>query len=183
MEGTPSDTAPPCHLPQGGRLFSRLNGSLSEGAVSRRLTEGVFKGGTNLCQAIKHPTKIDAALKSGADARAALQGALNRKGNCSIGVFTYNGTGKYGPDNPTRITFPRVPAAFIVFGPGAILIGRGGQSQAIIDSYALYQGSTYTTAITLTWSGASCTFYSSSADRHQVNENGLHTVIAFYAES
>ena len=126
--------------------------------------------------------KIDAALKSGADARAALHGALNRKGNCSIGVFTYNGTGKYGPDNPTRITFPRVPAAFIVFGPGAILIGRGGQSQAIIDSYALYQGSTYTTAITLTWSGASCTFYSSSADRHQVNENGLHTVIAFYAE-
>ncbi len=127
--------------------------------------------------------KIDAALKSGADARAALQGALNQKGNCSIGVFTYNGTGKYGPDNPTRITFPRVPAAFIVFGPGAILIGRGGQSQAIIDSSGLVGGATYTSAATLTWSGASFTFYANSADRHQMNEKGLNTVIAFYAES
>ena len=127
--------------------------------------------------------KIDAALKSRADARAALQGALNRKGNCSIGVFTYNGTGKYGPDNPTRITFPRVPAAFIVFGPGAILIGRGGQSQAIIDSSGLVGGATYTSAATLTWSGASFTFYANSADRHQMNEKGLNTVIAFYAES
>ena len=127
--------------------------------------------------------KIDAALKSGADARAALQGALNRKGNCSIGVFTYNGTGKYGPDNPTRITFPRVPAAFIVFGPGAILIGRGGQSQAIIDSSGMVGGATYTTAIALTWSGTSCAFFSVNAAKHQVNENGLNTVIAFYAES
>ena len=76
-----------------------------------------------------------------------------------------------------------MPAAFIVFGPGAILIGRGGQSQAIIDSSGMVGGATYTTAIALTWSGTSCAFFSVNAAKHQVNENGLNTVIAFYAES
>ena len=127
--------------------------------------------------------KLDAALKAEADARTALAAEVAKRGNCSIGIFSYQGTDKYGPDNPTTITFPRMPAAFIVFGPSASLIGRGGQSQAHVDSSAPTTGYTYNTSITLTWSGSSCTFHAGYASKHQVNEAGLHTVIAFYAES
>ena len=120
--------------------------------------------------------KIDAALKSGADARAALQGALNRKGNCSIGVFTYNGTGKYGPDNPTRITFPRVPAAYIVVG-SALLVGGGGSTRASL-SYS-FGGYGHTYAQDVSWSGNTLSLFSSDADR-QMNTKENYTVIAFY---
>ena len=57
--------------------------------------------------------KIDTALKANADAVSAAAAELENCGNCEIGLFTYTGNGKYGSANPTTITFPKMPTAFI----------------------------------------------------------------------
>ena len=57
---------------------------------------------------------IDAALKSSADGVAALQTALASCGNCKIVYGTYTGTGKYGRENPNKLTFDGKPVLVIV---------------------------------------------------------------------
>ena len=57
---------------------------------------------------------IDAALKSNADKAAALQTALASCGNCKIVYGTYTGTGKYGRENPNKLTFSGKPVLVIV---------------------------------------------------------------------
>ena len=58
--------------------------------------------------------KIDTALKSSADEAAALQTALASCGNCKIVYGTYTGTGKYGRENPNKLTFSGKPVLVIV---------------------------------------------------------------------
>lgn len=58
--------------------------------------------------------KIDTALKSSADGVAALQTALASCGNCKIVYGTYTGTGKYGRENPNKLTFDGKPVLVIV---------------------------------------------------------------------
>ena len=58
--------------------------------------------------------KIDTALKSNADKAAALQTALASCGNCKIVYGTYTGTGKYGRENPNKLTFSGKPVLVIV---------------------------------------------------------------------
>ena len=126
--------------------------------------------------------KIDGALKAEADAQAALQTALNRKGNCSIGFFTYQGTGKGGPSNPTRISFPRMPSVFIVAGQSGLMVGQGGQNWATVCAAAA--GDMNTSLINVSWSGSTCSFYfSNEYPGIQMNRVGQHLVIAFYSES
>ena len=57
---------------------------------------------------------IDAALKGNADKVAALQTALASCGNCKIVYGTYTGTGKYGRENPNKLTFSGKPVLVIV---------------------------------------------------------------------
>ncbi|MFR0770564.1 MAG: hypothetical protein ACLSHO_14085 [Dysosmobacter sp.] len=59
---------------------------------------------------------IDAALKSNADGVAALQTALASCGNCKIVYGTYTGTGKYGRENPNKLTFNGDPLFVIIKG-------------------------------------------------------------------
>ena len=113
--------------------------------------------------------KIDAALKLQAD-------LLAEKGNCTIGVFTYQGTGTYGMSTPTRITFPKMPAAYIVVG-SALLVGGGGSTRASL-SYS-FGGYGHTYAQDVSWSGNTLSLFSSDADR-QMNAKENYTVIAFY---
>ena len=124
--------------------------------------------------------KIDTALKAQAATCASLQTLLNKKGNCSVGTFTYQGTGTYGPDNPTRITFPRMPIAYIIAGYG-IVIGRGGANRAAI----IFNGnvSTNCNAIVLTWSGNTMSFHDNSPNGQMNNSYYEYTVIGLYSES
>ncbi len=118
--------------------------------------------------------RIDAALASHA-------GTLATRGNCSISVFTYTGTGKCGEANPTRITFPRMPAVFIVAGSDGIMVGRGGQTKA---SFCVYGNRAMVSQLgDVTWSGTTCSFYNNMQASIQLNCSDIHTVIAFYAES
>ena len=119
--------------------------------------------------------KLDAALKAEADARTVLEAKC---GNVTMGVFTYTGNGKYGQDNPTRITFPQLPALFIVIGP-ALLIGSGGKPEACL-SYS-YGGYGHTTSVTVSWSGNTLSLVSAS-DYKQMNVTTTYTVIGFYVK-
>ena len=129
--------------------------------------------------------KIDSALKAEADARsaadAALQTVLKQKGNCSVGCFTYTGNGRYGSNNPTRITFPKMPAAFFIFG-GNVLMGIGGAPSA--NTIFSISSAAQISTISLTWSGSTVSFYDSSSTAVQMNGSGTtYFVLAFYTEN
>lgn len=72
---------------------------------------------------------IDAAIKAEADARTALAGQVAKCGNCRIWSTTYVGTGEYGQDHPTTLTFPKKPLLAMIEssnGRTAILLPRDG---------------------------------------------------------
>ena len=125
--------------------------------------------------------RIDAALKAEADARKTIQTALNKKGNCSIGAFTYQGTGTYGPDNPTQVQFPKLPMMYVILGD-KFLIGRGGVTTAI-HAYSISSGGTGVGSISVSWSGSTVSFWDSSFPQWQMNYKGMvYQVIALYAQ-
>ena len=125
--------------------------------------------------------KIDGALKSQADAIAAVSSAMTGKGNCSIEYQTYTGNGVYGSGNRTSITFSAVPTLVIIAGGRAVtfimdetgsnlmIIGGGGSSVNIIGMSA-------------SWSGNTLSYYNSDA-KTQMNTSGTtYRVYAFYAK-
>ena len=116
-------------------------------------------------------SKIDAGV-------AANTAALALKGNCRIEVQTYTGTGTYGENNPTRITFPRRPVMAFVCGSYAFL--------------AIYSANHYPLAwwsdpggvsdIDYSWDGNTVSIVQSAGANFQFNESGApYTVIGFYA--
>ena len=113
---------------------------------------------------------IETALTALAAQDATLNSALAQKGNCTIETFTYTGTGSSGSANPTRVTFSKVPTAYIIFG-SAILIGWGGSNRAtrVTDAADL---------VTPSWSGSTLLISDNSAAK-QLN-SGTYYVIAFY---
>lgn len=129
--------------------------------------------------------KIDGALKAASDARAAMQTALNTKGNCSVGLFTYTGTGTYGPDNPTRITFPRRPAAFIVFSSVGFLFGEGSGDDVVVLGGSVGSAYVFNSSLSTTWSGNTVSFFDiNNEPKLQLNyKDFTYYVLAFYAES
>lgn len=123
--------------------------------------------------------KIDAALKAQAATCASMQTLLNKKGNCSVGTFTYQGTGTYGPEAPTVVSFPKQPAAYIIFGSG-ILIGRGGADRA--GRVVSISGGSSVGTVSTSWSGSTLRITDNKAD-NQFNQNlTTYQVIAFYAQ-
>ena len=126
--------------------------------------------------------KIDTALKSSADAAAAAAAELEICGNCDIGLFTYTGDGKYGENNKTSITFPKMPLFFLIKGPEAVVMGHGGDSSTCL----IVRDGNYSCLFNpdLNWNGNQCSFYSSSSAKWQMNHAGAnYWVLAFYKNS
>ena len=159
--------------------------------MAQKIDQGLHAHSGALAQkAEQSALAAEAAARAGADSAEAaarkndddaLRAAVAARGNCSIGFFTYEGTGVHGADKPTVVAFPRLPAAFIIAGQSGLVIGRGGQPWGMVSSYT--NGYTYTTQISMTWSGNTCSFFSINQPAHQMNDRATHMVIAFYAES
>ena len=117
--------------------------------------------------------KLDTALAELAARSTDAETTLTQKGNCSIGYFTYTGTGA----SPTTINFPRRPLAFIVSGFGGIMFGWGSRNYIILANGA--QDSA-------TWSGSQLKVpYIISTNEHYAflnSKTSTYNVIAFYAE-
>lgn len=126
--------------------------------------------------------KIDAALGSLAQTAAAHAALLPKLGNCQIEHFTYAGTGKCGQDNPTVITFSRLPLLFLVGQYHGLLLGSPIMSQNCMICRESYGASANDPKFT--WKGNSVSFYTTSTntDKQFNSLNSVYHVFAFYAE-
>jgi len=125
--------------------------------------------------------KIDTALKSSADGVAALQTALASCGNCKIVYGTYTGTGKYGRENPNKLTFDGNPLFVIIKGSigSAPTLGI----QAMRGWYTAYTGSADSSTVChLTWGEHSLSWYNSQSSSDQFNtSDSVYPYIALFA--
>jgi len=104
--------------------------------------------------------------------------AIAKRGNCSVEVFSYTGTGTCGAEHPTVIHFRAVPKAYFILG-GILLASWGGASSANISTV---NNSAVNTSVGTIWTGSTLQIISTNI-RYQANFlNGLYTVVAFYAE-
>ena len=119
--------------------------------------------------------KIDAALKTNADAiaaeTAARTAAVALCGNCQIYVSSYTGSGQTTYQHPNNLTFPGDPRVVFVNGSADHLLAFRPNNSAIIYTDALK-------GLYVTWGSKSLSWYSTTA-RDQLNrENVSYTVIA-----
>ena len=145
--------------------------------------------------------RVDTALKAEADARSAADQAeagiraaavkaltetltghaasINKLGNCRVQILTYTGTGTYGADNPTSVTFSGKPVFFLSFGGNSILLYAKGCTSI----FSLYNGGTSfrTAHMPATWSGNTVRWYGET-NSMQGSGATTHYVAAFYAE-
>mgnify|MGYP001029955664 CR=1 FL=1 len=123
--------------------------------------------------------KIDAALKAEAEARTALAAQVAKRGNCKIWNTDYMGTGTYGQDNPTSVTFPELPLfALITTSGGAFMLLMPGSSYGVYHSAGSGSGEN-----SVKWSGNTVTWYASTHPSQyvQLNVSGVpYYVFAFY---
>ena len=132
--------------------------------------------------------QIDAALKAEADARTSADGAINstlaahaaglaKRGNCQIYTTSYVGTGKYGKNNPTTLTFPGRPLLVIVAG-----VDYGVFIALVQGCQHIFHLEPNKYVCIATWQGNSVSWYSSDYELGQLNEDGkTYRVVAFYA--
>lgn len=107
--------------------------------------------------------------------------ATAKHGNCQIGILQYTGTGEYGSATPTRITFPRKPAAFLVTGRDSMMVAVCEYNSALVPNYNSLANVTAFVTLGLAWTNNEVAFSSSSATQ-QMNDSGVNfLVIAFYA--
>ena len=115
--------------------------------------------------------KLDEALKSHDDELAALEANLEEKGNCAVLVTTYNGSGAYGEDRPTSVTFPNGEPDLVVVmdTEGRNYIILKGATSAVNENYR----------VNVTWSAAGVSWYSTQNSSGQMS-SGLHYVFFVY---
>ena len=125
--------------------------------------------------------KIDTALKSSADGVAALQTALASCGNCKIVYGTYTGTGKYGRENPNKLTFDASPLDDFIKGSVGTTPTLGMKASRGGDT--AYTGSTESSTVChLTWGEHSLSWYNSQSSSDQFNtSDSVYPYIALFA--
>ena len=126
-------------------------------------------------------SKIDAALKGLADKDAELEGtlagqstALDKLGTCTVDHFTYRGSGTYGSDGPTEITFSRQPIFFVIVGKTNFAFGSSLYSTLLMDL------SNNNATASLDWSGNQVSFTAGRADWQLNTKSETYHVFAFY---
>ena len=110
------------------------------------------------------------------DAMAKIDTAVAAAGNCKIAHGTYVGTGTYGIDNPSSLTFP--------FRPLVIFMGSSNSDKVWVYPATTFNGSTNSNVhYHLTWRDNGISWYvngTGSGASHQLNTNGAtYTYTAF----
>ena len=104
-----------------------------------------------------------------AQARAALAGQLSKLGNCKIWTTSYQGSGKCGRRNPTKVAFPKKPllAAIHTNGGGTVIwiTARDGVFETPETNW-------------LTWSGSTASWYAETTQpENQLNHSDLQYIV------
>ena len=98
--------------------------------------------------------KIDAALKELSRTAVEHTAAIAKLGNCQLYTTSYVGTGKYGKESDTSITFPKKPYLVIIQAGnfGGLMISLGDCTQYITLVSSSHYGGTITwTGSTMSW--------------------------------
>ena len=127
--------------------------------------------------------KIDRAIKA-MDQR--VDGLETLKGNCQIYVYPYTGTGTYGYQNPTSVTFPAQPVlVFIVEldrNPQDSQSHGGNTIWTAWGAEHVYMRAGAGGEIPVTFSGNTMSWYYNSSAADQLNnKGGLYIVVALMA--
>ena len=122
--------------------------------------------------------KIDTAIKGNADGVAALQTALASCGNCKIVYGTYTGTGKYGRENPNKLTFSGKPVLVIVQAQSNttdfdfhLRLVRG-------CGWAVGDGGNYSYTNSVAWGENYVSWYNDKAETQFNLQNSVYSYIA-----
>ena len=98
----------------------------------------------------------------------ALQNAMPK-----IYFGSYKGTGKYGSENPNKLTFPFQPKLVLISNSQAM----GSRKNVVGWFYGYTQGASdndsNTSSVFLTWHGSSLSWYSTDSDQQQINQIGV----------
>lgn len=116
--------------------------------------------------------KIDAAL----GAHEAALARLPFCGNCQICAATYMGTGKFGKDYPSTMTFPQKPVWITILND----TGRVQVNILPEDIDYSYSGATSTHKVSVKWSGNTLSWYGSTASVQMNLLDKIYYVIAFW---
>ena len=167
MQGTFCGGPPPGPCGRGIFLNQTTNYQLSQWESSDRILMEDFNDDN---------AKIDAALKSSADAVTAIQSQLAGKGNCQVYFTTYTGNGAYDEGGARTLTFPHKPL-FVV-------VTETDDSSCLTAAYGaptVYTRATGAAWNEASWGEKSFTWWSDNAGA-QLNESGkVYNVIAFLA--
>ncbi len=117
--------------------------------------------------------KLDAALKTNADGLAANTAAIANKGNCQLYTASYVGNGAYGSGSPNNLTFPAQPLAVFVAE-----CGSNGLAFWALQGMVTCHASGNSVGLTLSWGGASCSWFCSSGPIGQLNAAGVTYQVA-----
>lgn len=112
--------------------------------------------------------KIDAALKTNADAVAAVTAIA---GNCEMELVTWTGTGSYGSSNPTTIKFTQQPDIFVVVGDVSLIVGKWGNKAPVLCSRSGSSGG-FVSEAAATFSGSTLKLTNGVDARYQCNSSG-----------
>ena len=129
--------------------------------------------------------KIDAVLGAHAGTLTAHTEALTKLGNCRIEVFDYVGTGTFGQNNPTVLSFSARPVFFLIVNGGSIYYGSG-----LDETQHAFLGSFYNDAFQtfnftrkeIHWVGSQLRILGEDARRQMNVIDYEYRVFAFYAE-
>lgn len=121
--------------------------------------------------------QIDKTLNTLADKSTALEAAVALCGNCRMEYFSYQGTGTYGPDNPSTLSFSKRPLFFLILSDYYFAFGSG------LINWLLVDYSDNNASVNGTWSGNTFSF-SAGEDSWQLNNRyTAYHVFSFYAET
>lgn len=118
--------------------------------------------------------KIDAALAAQAQTLTAQGVELARKGNCQVSMYTYTGTGTYGADAPTVITFPEGTFLLCIISGTVLRPLLPGITSMI---WSVPSGGHTTSSIT--WTATSMSISSQQSSDYQFNGTHQYAVLSF----
>jgi hypothetical protein len=98
---------------------------------------------------------------------------LSEKGNCQLYTTSYTGSGVFGAESPTSLTFPKKPVAvFITIGLSRLFLFQG-DDQSWSESY---DGGF--TSVKVTWTGNTVKWYTGHAEGQMNVNRRTYRVIA-----
>jgi hypothetical protein len=117
--------------------------------------------------------KIDTALAGLEETAMRHTSELARKGNCEVALYTYKGTGTYGRDIPTVITFPEGTFLLCIIAGTALYPLLPGTAsldwhESNVGHFPAY----------MTWTKDDMSIWSERRASYQFN-GGTYTVISF----